>query len=274
MEGRAGFPEDVVGDVDDVVDRFVAGGGDLVLQPLGAGADLDVLEQGQGVIGAGPIFIGERDFPVGGDGGPGHLDLGHRLERAAAERRQLAGEAAVGEEIGAVRGDFEIDDGVGGDGLGERAEGGALRQEQQALGVLGQAEFLGRAHHALGELAAQLALLDGEAAGEFRAGQGERHPVADLEVLRAADDLAGLRAGGHLAEAEPVGIRMGDVADHLGDDDVGIVDPAPLDALDLRTAIGQPLDERLDGTVERQVVLKPAEREFHRDRDSSAQRGK
>jgi hypothetical protein len=63
VERLAGLEEDVVGDVDHVVDRAVAGGGNRLLQPRGAGADLDVGEMRRGVIRA--------EFRRAEAGGPG-----------------------------------------------------------------------------------------------------------------------------------------------------------------------------------------------------------
>jgi hypothetical protein len=50
VERLAGLEEDVVGDVDDVVDRAMAGGGDRLLQPRGARADFDVGEMRRTII--------------------------------------------------------------------------------------------------------------------------------------------------------------------------------------------------------------------------------
>jgi hypothetical protein len=86
--------------------------------------------------------------------------------------------------------------------------------------------------------AANLADLDGERlrfAGlerQGRAGQDERHLVAGLEILRAADDLAFARAVMDAAERELVGVRMLVARDDLGDDDAGKFAAEFLDALD------------------------------------------
>ena len=78
-----------------------------------------------------------------------------------------------------------------------------------------QAELLERAHHAVGELAAQHAGVDLLAVGQEGAVERDGHHVADLLVLRAGDDLQ-RRVAAHVDLADPhvVGVR---VAHHLHD---------------------------------------------------------
>ena len=55
--------------------------------------------------------------------------------------------------------------------------------------VLRQAELARRAEHAGALDAAELGALDAHSCRQRRAGRRHRHHVADLEILRAADDL-------------------------------------------------------------------------------------
>jgi hypothetical protein len=135
--------------------------------------------------------------------------------------------------------------------LGENFPDGRVgRQDEQALGVLGQREFLRGAQHALGKLAAQFRFLDDEAAGQLRAGQGERDFVADLVVLRAADDLARAGAVVDLADAEAVGVRMRRGGKNLRDDDVGALHAGDGDVLDLGAGEGEPVEHLRHGNGE------------------------
>ena len=89
------------------------------------------------------------------------------FNRRASEDRNLAGDAEVAEPVGAVRSDLKFENGFGREKLRERSSGNGLgRQDQKALGVLGEAEFLRAAHHALALDSAQLAGLDFEIAGK------------------------------------------------------------------------------------------------------------
>ena len=88
------------------------------------------------------------------------------------------------------------------------------------MGVFGEAEFLGAAHHAFAFDAAEFAGFDFEIAGEDGAGEGEGDFVADFVVFRAADDLA--RVGGAVvdfADAEAVGVGVLFGGEDFGDDD-------------------------------------------------------
>ena len=160
---------------------------------------------------------------------------------------------------------FDLEDRVAGHVLGELfADRRVGRKDEQALGVLGQREFLRGAEHALGKLAAQLRFLDGEIAGQLRAGQRERDLVAVLVILRAANDLARAGAVVDLADAEPVGVRMLDGGKNLRDDDVRAVDAGGGDVLDLRAGEREPVEHLRHGHGEVDVVAEPAKREFHR----------
>src|SRR5690348_15580915 len=108
--------------------------------------------------------------------------------------------------------------------------------------IVADGQLRGRADHPLGHAAVGLLRADLETAGQYRAGRGERHPVAHGEVDRAADDAAWLAGpGGHLAVpdrlAEPG--QLLDLGD-LGDDHAADVVPGLLERLDLQARGGQP----------------------------------
>ena len=201
------FQHDVVGDVDDIVDRTHACGADALAHPQGRRLDLDVLDKPRGVARAERGIV-NVDLCVRGDVAADGFDLGRvEVQRAVERGARLAGEADDAQAVGTIRRDLELDNGVvKADGLGDvlaglqmlrREIGVVVQQEQPLLGVVrpvvvGHAQLVPRAAHAVGRDAAQRARLDGLAAGQHRAGQRHGDEVADLLVLRAGDDLDGL----------------------------------------------------------------------------------
>ena len=150
---------------------------------------------------------------------------GKFLDLARADGGDFACDAAIRKQVGPVGRDFNVEHRVAGHVLAEDFPDRRVgRQDEQALRILGQREFLRGAEHALGQLAAQLRFLDDEVAGQLRAGQGERRLVAVLEIFRAADDLAHAVAVVDLADAQAVGVRMRHGRKDLPDDDVRRVD--------------------------------------------------
>jgi hypothetical protein len=117
--------------------------------------------------------------------------MGFAFQGQSGERGELASETEVGEQVGAVRRDFEVEQHVGLDQLAEWGAdvGGVGVEDEQARMVVAEAEFAPAAHHAEGGDAAQFAFFDLEATGQLRAGKGDRDFVADFEVLGTADDL-------------------------------------------------------------------------------------
>src|SRR5687767_6050193 len=116
----------------------------------------------------------------------------------------------MAEQIPAIRSDLEIEDRVPWkDFTDRRADAGVWRENQQTFRVFGDREFFRAAKHALALDAAQFADLDFEISGQHRARERERHFVADLIVLRPANNLPERsRAIIDLANAESIGIRM------------------------------------------------------------------
>ena len=189
------------------------------------------------------------------------------------EGGEFAGHAAVGEKVRAVRGDFDLEERVGGDELVERAaDGGVCGEDHEALVVVAEAEFAAAAHHAAAEDAAEFAFFDGEVAGEDCAGEGDGDAVARGEVFRAADDLAGFRGTVvDLAEAEFIGVGVWDEACDSADDDEVRADAAGLDAFDFDACEREEIGEgvwRVAGEVE--MGREPGERNFHESKKRGA----
>src|SRR5664279_5524478 len=111
-----------------------------------------------------------------------------------------------------------------------------------------------------------LARGDGEAAGQYGAGQRDRHPVADGEVTGTADDPPGAGAGVHLAAADGLAVAGDELLDgeHLADQYAGDIGADRLNPLDLQADPQQRI-RRLSGGVRWQVdvAAQPGQRDPH-----------
>ena len=167
------------------------------------------------------------------------------FERKLGEGGEFAGHAEVGDEVGAVRGDFDFEHGVDFEvAVYGGADWGVGGEDHEAIGIVAEADFAAGAHHALTEAAAQGAFFDFKAAGEDGSGEGDGDFVARLEVFCAADDLAG-GAGAivDLTKAEAVGVRVGDKGEHFTDDQKIGADAALGDAFDFDAGKGEEVGE-------------------------------
>ena len=174
------------------------------------------------------------------------------------------------EAVRAVGRDLDVKNRVAGrEHVVDRGAGGqATVEQQQAVGLVGEREFLGRTHHAGGGLAADLGLFDHKITGENRAGQGNRHTVTDVAVGCAADDGAHAavgRADIDGAHGELVGVGVFVAGEDVADDDVVKSRCAGADDLfDLEAEEGDGARDVLGGdTGEIDVGLEPVEGNFH-----------
>ena len=257
----------IVGDIDDVVDGAEADAFEAGFQPSRAGADFDAFDDAGGVVGA-AVGGFEGDF-VGLGGAAfrgGFRVIAFAFERNAGEGGEFAGEAEMAEEIGAIRGDLEVEEGVAFDDLVDGfADGQRAVENPQAAGVFADPEFLAAAHHAEAIDTAELAFFDLETAGQSCAGEGERDFVARFEVLRAANDLARAAAAViDLADAEFVGIWVLLKGLDLSDDDLVGSDALLLNAFHLDAREGQEVGELRRGvSAEVEMGLEPVEGDLH-----------
>ena len=172
----------------------------------------------------------------------------------------------MAQQVGAVWRDFEFEEGiVQPHELGERLpHRGVGREDEEPLGVVGEAEFLRRAHHPRGIHPAELRAGDLHPVRELRAGLGEGDLVPDLVVLRAANDLGLSLAGVDFADREAVGVGVLFGFEDLGDNDVVEALPLGEEALHLDPAHGEPFDHLLGGPRHGGEFLHPVQGEFHR----------
>ena len=199
------------------------------------------------------VVVGGRDVPVG-----------RVVEGRAVRQGRLAGDAAQRQRVGAVGVDLELDDLVAQVQQVEDVVAGLPgvgREHDDARVVLTQAELLGGADHAGGDVAVGLARGDLEATGQHAAGEDDDHEVAGREVVRAADDALGLAGAVGVADVDraPVDrlavlLRLGLHRQHAADHErPGDVVAGSLERLELEAERGQPVGEVLGGHVGREV---------------------
>ena len=213
----------VVGDVDDVVDRALAGGHQPRLQPRRRRADLHALVHARGEARA---QVGVLDDHLGGLHRSRRSRIGRPRrcgQRRARDRVDLPRQPVDTQAVGAVGGDLQLED-VGGDRqhLGQRLAGGQVAVEDEDARVVGpDAELVLGQDHPVGLDAAQPGLAERRAVGHHRAGSGDRDGLPRLHVRRAAHDLDKLaRADVDHAHPQPVGVGVLFGLQHVPDDEV------------------------------------------------------
>ena len=245
MQRLAQVEHDVVGDVHGQGDGSHACGGEAVLHPgRRRCARVDAAhEAGDVAVASGaPVYgagiLGDDDV-VAALPGAGHAvgvqprvgGVGRVGEAGAGGVGVLAGHAAHGEAVAAVRGHVDLQDllpqaedadGVG-PGCGRLLAlvavlGQPLLEHDDTGVVLPDAELAGRADHAVGDVPVGLTRGDAEVAGQDGAGQAHDDVVTDVEVVGAADDAAAGQVGGLLAGAGGVVVLGADVDTAVVDD--------------------------------------------------------
>ena len=221
MGRTAELEHDVVRNVDEGGDMALTGAFETIAHPLrrfGLGVEAADHAAGEAAAEIGrfnadrqPAFARRR-----------HLVHGGQRERSTGHGMKVAGHARHGERIAAVRRELHFDAGIVklrvlADRHTDRRVG---RQNPDAAVIFARAEFAGRAEHAHRDHAAELGLLDLEAAREFGADQRARHLDAGLHVGRAADDLEDFaRSGVDFADVQMIGVFMIAAGEHFGNHD-------------------------------------------------------
>ena len=263
---------DVVRDIDDVVDRAHAGRAQTAAHPLRRRGDLDIFHHARGVARAelrvldlhGELFM---DIAVAGS----HRGLGKRQRRVECAGA-LAGKSAHGKAVGAVVRDLKLHDAVvetadladivAGDAVLFEDENAVLDRVREV--ALLKPQLAERAEHALAELAAQLAGADLLAAGQRAAVERDGDEIADVDVLRAGDDLElALAADVDLADPHVVGVRVALHGDHTPDDNAGNFAAGDLPALYLGAGQGHRVAVFLIGGADGRIFPQPFSRKFH-----------
>ena len=244
MHRLAVLEHNIVGDINDVVDRTNAAGVQTLAHPRRSRLDLDILDNAGGVARA-QVGVLDLDGHILVDVVANALDLrGLDAERTVEGSRSLAGQTDHAQAVRAVGRDLKIGNPVVQtkhllDVLANRSAG---RQEKDAVfariryAAVGQTQLLERAHHAVGRHAAQLALGDLHAARQGGLVQADRADLANGRrryIGCAGDDLHRLLlADIELADLQMVGIRVIDNLEDLAGHNI----------VDLRTEVVTLLD--------------------------------
>ncbi len=263
VERLARLEQDIVRDIDHVIDRTMSRRLNRLLQPERARAHLHIGQVRRGIIRA-EIRRAQLRRPRRRRRWEGNNCRPQDLEFARAGRRDFARHAEIRKQVGPIGRDLHLEDRVARLVLVEKLPHRRIhRKNEQALGVLRDGQLLRGAEHPLGKLAAQLRFLDREIARQLRPRQRQRDLVAILVILRAADDLPHALAIVHLADPQPVRVRVLDGRKNLPDHDIRAHHPRGRDMLHLRAGQRQLLQHLGNGNSEVNIVAKPAQREFH-----------
>ncbi len=269
IEGMDRLPEldhHVVAGVDDVRDRPLAGREQAHLDVVRRRADRDSRHPATDEARA-QVRILDLDRETVADRRTRLDDVrGREAERRAGQHGDLARQPDDRERVAAVRLDVDVEHGVAVQRGQFGPERRARRQDQDPVGVDGQPQLVAGAQHPVADDAHLLGALDPTVAGQHRAGERDRDPLAGGDVRRPAHDLERLPCpDGHGREREPIGARVLLDRQQLADDDVAPVGTPRIDALDLHPEHRQALGEDLRGQVDVHVLAQPAERHPHRN---------
>ena len=142
----------------------------------------------------------------------------------------FTGQADNGVAVGTVIGDFKVHNGIviADDQIDVVAyRAGLVIEDPNAVQngiwivVQGQTQLFQTTEHTIGNLAAELALGDMNAAGQVGVVQRNGNKVTLVDILRTGDDLnGGFLANIHLADPHMVGIFVADDGDDFADLDI------------------------------------------------------
>ena len=192
-----------------------------------------------------------------------------RRQRGAADRVDLAGHPVDTQAVGPVRGDLEVEN-----GLGDRkhlGEGGAGRgvgvEDGDPVGLGADLHLLLGEDHPRRRDAAQLRLAELRAVAEHGSGKGDRDGLPGGDVGSPADDRPLLPlAYVDPAHPQPVGVRVRvggkDAAD---DESVAGAGADGGDPLDLGAGHRQPLGEQLRRQAGVAMLVEPGDGDLHRN---------
>ena len=265
MQRPAAVEGQIVGDVDQRVDRPQPDGAQPPLHPFGRGAVADAAHQPQREGGAERGLQVERHLDRAVEAALDGRDR-RRPQRAQPRRREIAGDAGDRRGVGAVRRQVDVDDGVVEPGVGRigDADRGVVGQFDDAVVILGKLQFRRRAQHAVGLDAADHAFLQGDLlAGDVRADGREHALHAGARIGRPANHLHRLSPGVDDADAQPVGVRMRPGLDDAGGDEALELGARVLDPLDLKADAGERIDDFGEARRGVEMVPEPGEGEFH-----------
>jgi hypothetical protein len=266
MDRLAELDHDVVGGIDHVADRALTCGQEAHLDMVRRRPDPDAAHPAADEARAEGRVL-DLDLEALGRG-PAGFDQVRRwqAERRAGQGGHLTRQPDDRERIAAVRLHVDIEDGVAVEVEQLASERRIGREDQDPVGIAREAELIARTEHPVADDAHLLGPLDPTVARQDRARKGDRDPLADSDVRRAAHDVQGLTlADRDAGQGEPVRARMTLDREQLPDDDVPPVLAPADDPLDLHPEQGQAFGERFRSQVDVHDLAQPTERHPHRN---------
>ena len=179
---------------------------------------------------------------------------------------EFTGESGVGEEIWAVWGDLDFDEGVG---IEEGADGGADFEfgieNEEAIFLISEADFGSGGEHAFGFDTSHFRFANFESAGELGSRDAAGDFIANLVVGRSADDLTeGAFARIDLGDFEAVGIGVLNSFFDFGNDDLIAFNAYLLEAFDFDSGEGEEVANFIERAgAEIEAFFEPVERNVH-----------
>ncbi len=269
VQRPAAVERDVIGDVDERVDRSETDRLEPPLHPVGRRAVPDATHQPQRESRTQvAVVVGEvqRDLHRARPFAPDALGV-EVAERAEAGSCEVAGNAMHARRIGAVRGQVDLDDRIADPGIVDigHADGRVRQQVDDAVVIVGKLQFRRGAEHTVRLDTADRAFADRDVLARNEcARRREDRFHSRPRSGRAADDLhRDPVAGIDHADAQLVGVGVLLCRDHVGDRERGQRLGGIVDRLDLEPDPRQRLDDRVQRRRGVEVVPQPGEREFH-----------
>ena len=270
VQRAAEVESEIVGDIDQRRDRPQADRLQAVLQPGRARPVAhpahDPPDEQWARLG---LVGGEVQRDRGADSpGRNHGREISRYQTAQARGREVARDAAHPEAVAAVGRELDLDHRPFETQRLDRrhANLGVGGQLDDAVVLLAQLELTHRAEHADAGHAPDHRLLQHLAGDRDDRAFGREHRLhAGARVGGAANHLEDTVPGLDGAQAQPVGIGMLAGLSHIGDAEGAEIRTGVGHALDLEAEHGQPVADRLQRGVGRQMLLEPGQRELHRD---------
>ena len=188
VDRLAELEHDVVRGVHDVRDRSLARGDEATLHLPGRRADRHAVHVARDEPGAeSRVLDVDADVRRRRIAGLDDREVGQR-ERSSGRRRDLAGEAEDRQGVAAVRLHVDVEHDVAGERSRGRGRSGYRLEDEDAVGIVGQAQLVTRAEHPLTRDAGDRRDLDAPVAGQHSSRQRHRDALARRDVRRATDD--------------------------------------------------------------------------------------